>query len=176
MKTGLLHPHNMQDIKIRLPELKDKAKSRPEGYYDKVVSMGRIDRDVLILTPKAYSDLLKIYNPASVLPAQGSCCGKRTSPSPMPKSLPTPKPPPMPPLMTQAKNAASAVGRVISNVINRNPLKAPDDIIASRKEVCAACEFWVKDKERCSKCGCYTRIKLTLSSERCPIGKWEKVS
>jgi hypothetical protein len=164
-------------MKIRLSELKKKAESRPEGYYEKVVSMGNVDNDVLSLTSKAYFELLKIYDPAAInrqAPSGCTTCGKATPPNtPNPAK---PRPLPMPPLKTQVVNAASAASRVISNIINRHSIKAPDDIIASRKEVCNGCEFLDNTRDRCSKCGCYYKMKITLRSERCPIGKWEKVS
>jgi len=45
-----------------------------------------------------------------------------------------------------------------------------------RHKICEGCNFW--DKEafmgtgRCKKCGCSTRMKLSLATSKCPINLW----
>ena len=45
----------------------------------------------------------------------------------------------------------------------------------SRMETCRACPNWIEGRElinsKCAKCGC-SGLKLFLSTEKCPIGKW----
>lgn len=45
-----------------------------------------------------------------------------------------------------------------------------------RTNICKSCEFWKKDAfagtGQCVKCGCSTKAKLKLATEKCPIGKW----
>lgn len=45
-----------------------------------------------------------------------------------------------------------------------------------RTNICKSCEFWKKEAfggtGQCTKCGCSTKIKLKLATEKCPIDKW----
>jgi hypothetical protein len=45
------------------------------------------------------------------------------------------------------------------------------DMSRRRLGICNACEKW--DGSICSICGCYTTLKVRLSKEACPIGKWD---
>lgn len=45
-----------------------------------------------------------------------------------------------------------------------------DEVAAERLNICNSCEFYVGS--RCSKCGCQMRVKTTLTTSSCPIGKW----
>ncbi len=55
----------------------------------------------------------------------------------------------------------------------------PPDALATREATCRACPEWdaaaLNGTGRCRKCGCSTWAKLRMASERCPIGKWERV-
>ena len=56
---------------------------------------------------------------------------------------------------------------------------ADNELIEYRKEICKSCDQWdasaLNNTGRCKKCGCSTCAKLRMSTERCPIGKWEAV-
>lgn len=56
---------------------------------------------------------------------------------------------------------------------------ADNELIEYRKEICKSCDQWdasaLNNTGRCKKCGCSTWAKLRMSTERCPIGKWEAV-
>ena len=41
---------------------------------------------------------------------------------------------------------------------------------AYRRSVCALCPKWTG--RQCLICGCATAIKLRMTSERCPLGRW----
>lgn len=77
----------------------------------------------------------------------------------------------LPPIKQQIINAGNAVNRIVSNIIHNKPIKADDDIISKRKEICSTCQFLINNS-RCSRCGCYYNIKITLSTEKCPVNKW----
>ena len=53
----------------------------------------------------------------------------------------------------------------------------PPESLATREATCRACPEWdaqaLNGTGRCRKCGCSTWAKLRMSTERCPIGKWE---
>jgi hypothetical protein len=52
-----------------------------------------------------------------------------------------------------------------------NYFKADVDIIVSRINYCKNCPF-ITPKFRCTKCGCFMKLKTTLAHAKCPIGKW----
>lgn len=41
-----------------------------------------------------------------------------------------------------------------------------------RKEICNNCEY--NGKWICKKCGCILPLKISIPSQKCPIGKWEQ--
>lgn len=43
---------------------------------------------------------------------------------------------------------------------------------ARRLDICKTCPFFLARSERCSKCGCFMRLKTTLKQASCPVGKW----
>lgn len=49
------------------------------------------------------------------------------------------------------------------------PYMATDCV--ERLAICASCPFLVKGK-KCSKCGCFVRLKAKFKSCHCPEGKW----
>jgi hypothetical protein len=54
----------------------------------------------------------------------------------------------------------------------RNPARVPSDEQARRLAICDACEFFLRDKNRCAKCGCRLNWKSRLEAWHCPIQKW----
>jgi hypothetical protein len=50
-------------------------------------------------------------------------------------------------------------------------IKADDDIVQDRLDVCKSCEF-LTPKFRCTQCGCFMKIKARLAPVKCPVGKW----
>lgn len=56
-------------------------------------------------------------------------------------------------------------------------IKASDETIQTRKEICNNCEHKKKMTiavDLCSQCGCIIAGKIRLKSSECPVGKWSK--
>lgn len=154
-------------MRIRLTDLRTVAPTKPEGYLSDVMSKGKLSGDFLEISPQDYAALRQKYSPQTELQVtSGGCCGKSAT-RPTASLQPSAS---FPPLMQQLRNAAGAATRVASNIIHGKPLTAEDDVIAKRKEICNACEFFKNG--RCLHCGCYLSSKQRLSSESCPVGKW----
>jgi len=49
-----------------------------------------------------------------------------------------------------------------------------NEIRKERLDICKSCEYYFKPTGNCKKCGCFMRIKTTLSFTECPIGLWQK--
>jgi hypothetical protein len=73
-----------------------------------------------------------------------------------------------PGILEQARNVASAAGRVVSAVVHGEPVKVSEEVHADRLAICMACEHngARPDGVRCRKCGC-RGLKLWLATERC---------
>ena len=53
----------------------------------------------------------------------------------------------------------------------QNYFKADKDIIMDRVKQCKGCEF-ITPKFKCTRCGCFMKLKTLLAHAKCPIGKW----
>jgi hypothetical protein len=71
-----------------------------------------------------------------------------------------------------AKNIGQSIVRNVTSVAAGNGLKISEEDAQSRLAICRGCDFFNKDQERCTKCGCYMATKTYLKAEKCPIGKW----
>lgn len=46
-------------------------------------------------------------------------------------------------------------------------------VLKERWDACSSCEF-LTDGNRCTKCGCFMKIKHKIIGAQCPIGKWDR--
>jgi hypothetical protein len=73
-----------------------------------------------------------------------------------------------PSVATMVGNALGAAGRFVAS-----GLAVVDQAeFDRRKGICAGCEFYCQDDDRCLKCGCFLAIKPWGVREHCPIDKW----
>jgi hypothetical protein len=79
---------------------------------------------------------------------------------------------PMPSIGQQMKNVGNSIVKTVQSVAAGNPLNISDIEKDKRLSVCKTCEWYNVSQERCSKCGCFLKVKTYLKAERCPIGKW----
>jgi hypothetical protein len=80
--------------------------------------------------------------------------------------------PKMPSFPQMARNLGGEIVKNIKSVAAGNPLNAEQQEIEKRKRICESCEFFLKQQDRCLKCGCYMAVKVYLKSSNCPVGKW----
>ncbi len=84
--------------------------------------------------------------------------------------------PKLPGLAAAAKNAAAAAGRVITAAATGQPVQVPETEFQRRMALCAACDQYIKETQRCAKCSCYLASqvigKARLATEKCPANKW----
>jgi len=78
---------------------------------------------------------------------------------------------PMPPIATQAMNAAGALASEAVAIVKSEPPVDPDEA-QRRFGICEQCDYFNPDTARCSKCGCYMRVKTAFRTATCPEGKW----
>lgn len=67
-----------------------------------------------------------------------------------------------------AKNFLKAAASHVANGM-RN---ASEEKIQERLAICDACEFKIRESNRCGKCGCFLGKKTQWESSTCPINKW----
>lgn len=78
----------------------------------------------------------------------------------------------LPSTFQMAKNFGSDILKNIRSVSEGNSIKSDNPEIETRKNICNSCDFFIKDSDKCSKCGCNMAIKTYLKASVCPIGKW----
>jgi hypothetical protein len=83
------------------------------------------------------------------------------------ENIPTQK---MPPVTEQILNLTQAVGRAFKALVTGEQVVADEATRKARIEICESCDQL--SDTRCAKCGCYTAKKITLQTEKCPIGNW----
>lgn len=73
-----------------------------------------------------------------------------------------------PNLLQQVQNLSkAALGHLLSGM-----KEASLDLIQKRLNICADCEHYNPEKEKCSECGCYLSVKTSWAEQKCPLGKW----
>ena len=70
-----------------------------------------------------------------------------------------------------AENNKSIDLRTAPPVVKHNMIY-DEDVLKMRWDLCSSCEFLKDDK--CSKCGCFMKVKHKLALASCPEGKWSK--
>lgn len=76
----------------------------------------------------------------------------------------------MPTAMEMAKNLMKDGKAMISNAMKGNPTLVSDEVREHRWATCQACPFF--QNNRCTKCGCFMRVKVALVTSQCPEHKW----
>jgi hypothetical protein len=72
-----------------------------------------------------------------------------------------------------AKNAVKALGRVITAATQGESLLVDAATVESRDSTCKQCPSHEPGLNRCRECGCFLSLKVQLTTESCPLGKWE---
>lgn len=58
------------------------------------------------------------------------------------------------------------------DLFNPNEPRSPEQLAADRLEICKRCTFFQTALKKCTKCGCFMKLKTTLANAACPIGHW----
>jgi hypothetical protein len=58
------------------------------------------------------------------------------------------------------------------DLLNFKSPRSEDELRESRLKICRECEFFKPASQKCKKCGCFMKLKVTLEHAKCPIGKW----
>lgn len=135
-------------IKVKIDKIKERSKTRPTGYFEDVMSYGKVNGEYVEFNDDDYLLLSKKYNNNS-------------------ENIPEPK---ISDLLFNFSNAItkwSSAGFPISN----------ENEFMDRYKICSNCEFWDASarfnlgKCKHKKCGC-TKFKIWMKTEKCPMGKW----
>jgi len=59
-----------------------------------------------------------------------------------------------------------------TDLFDPNQPRADRELIESRLKICNECPAFRKTLMKCTKCGCFMKLKSTLKQAECPIGKW----
>ena len=59
-----------------------------------------------------------------------------------------------------------------SDLFDPRQPRSDKELIEFRLTICNACPYFHKKLAKCTKCGCFMKLKSTLKQAACPIGKW----
>jgi hypothetical protein len=59
-----------------------------------------------------------------------------------------------------------------SDLFDLKQPRSPKALIEERLAICNQCPAFNKRLMKCTKCGCFMKLKTTLHGASCPIGKW----
>lgn len=74
--------------------------------------------------------------------------------------------------LEMAKNLVSEVATNVSSMLDGNDLETTPENANKRLDICLSCEFFDHTQERCTKCGCFMKLKAKLLAAKCPLEKW----
>ena len=77
-----------------------------------------------------------------------------------------------PSLGEQGKNLSELVQKIISDASEGQDLFASEFEQQRRYDICQVCEYFVSRSNRCFKCGCFMKTKVTFNASECPVNKW----
>ena len=60
----------------------------------------------------------------------------------------------------------------IWDLLNPNMPRSERIEMERRYAICQECPFFMKGSKRCSKCGCFMKLKTSLEQAKCPVHKW----
>lgn len=78
-----------------------------------------------------------------------------------------------PPLQEQIQNIIEATTKATQEALNGGEIFTSDQIQEQRLLICSVCDSLDKDTARCTECGCFVQIKSRVTTEQCPLGKWD---
>ena len=64
------------------------------------------------------------------------------------------------------------MGVILDKIKAISVARADEETVKTRKDICEACDEYIKSTTTCKKCGCFMNIKNKLQAATCPIGKW----
>jgi len=76
----------------------------------------------------------------------------------------------LPGMMEMARNLINDGSKIMSNAIQGNKTLVSDEVRNTRWSVCQSCQFLQND--RCTKCGCFMKVKVAFATSVCPENKW----
>lgn len=104
-----------------------------------------------VVAPSAAVKSTVVKKPQTADTAKGgNCCGKKKS------------------LVAKAVSLFSSLSRWTANGWNR----ATPEIVESRMQTCRSCPLF--ENGTCGDCGCVLKVKTTMDTEECPLGKWPR--
>jgi hypothetical protein len=149
--------HRLKTIKrIKLASLHQMTLA-PAGYIARILESGAVVGDEVEIDRSVYRVIALQYRGKSKTV-------KSTSVEPT--------------VADMATNAGYAAWRATQSLLRGDTLLVDAEIYAARADACNACEYWDASarlglgKCKHKKCGC-TKFKRWLTTEKCPLGKWE---
>ena len=131
-----------ETIKFSIKAIEGMAKNRPAGYYEDIISSGRVVGDYVEIDHFKAIELVEKYKNYQKMPS----------------------------LSQMAKNLGRAISNEIMAIAGKKK-PTSEKLSEKRMEICNSCEFIDRKSKRCTKCGCFLKWKTAWRSQKCPVGK-----
>jgi hypothetical protein len=59
-----------------------------------------------------------------------------------------------------------------TDLFDPNQERSDKELVKARLDICNQCPALNKHLMKCTKCGCFMKLKTTLKQAECPLGKW----
>jgi hypothetical protein len=76
----------------------------------------------------------------------------------------------LPSAMEMAKNLMRDGTTILKGALGGNKTLADDSLREHRWAICEACPML--QNNRCTKCGCFMKVKVAFAATKCPLKKW----
>jgi hypothetical protein len=78
----------------------------------------------------------------------------------------------LPDAKTMGVNLLTSTKQVLEHLKATGQVLVSEEKANERLDICKACDLYIADAGRCSKCGCAMFVKTKLEAMTCPVGKW----
>jgi len=86
-----------------------------------------------------------------------------------------PEPPKeMPSTYNQLKGFILSAKDVVGGAMAGDGVLVSESVRELRLSICHGCEFFEKQSQRCTQCGCFMNTKSMFKQTYCPVSKWDK--
>lgn len=147
---SLMDSVNKLELSHEINRLKNAAFRYPDLDYHEALQTAILNNDDLELVVYPY------LRPADKTYTIARCCNNE---------------PPSQDMLELLKTGGFAVAKWVLSGFKLVTREQQD----TRLAVCEQCEFLFKEQVRCTKCGCFVKIKAWMATEDCPLNKWSEV-
>lgn len=130
-------------------------------YKEALLAVGNRQGMMVFVPLDKLKEVWAIYRPRKLKELPGGCCGGEQK---IEATVPQ-----------MAKTVAQAGIDTIKHIVSGKGAICSQEEEDARMAICKKCQFYIPEKNRCQKCGCFLTLKLKLKAVSCPIRLWNAI-